>query len=109
MVFHPAIFLLLLFVEGVGVAVECKVLIVLAVPCRPWRSEGYRGSEFRTPAWEELVVGRRSVELYAEVQVVGVTVGHEEVAPVLQHVAGVCQLQREAEEVVGPSESLTPA
>ena len=47
--------------------------------------------------------------MYAEVEVVRVTVGHEEVAPVLQHVACVLQRERQLEEVVWPAQLLAPS
>ncbi len=109
MVLYPAVLLLLLFVVGCRRGVGGEVLVILSIPKRPGRSDSDREQELRATAWVELVVGRRSAERQSKVDIVGVTVGHEEVAPVLQHVTRVGELQRQHEVVVRPAQTLAPS
>ena len=86
------------------------MLIVLAVPKRPRRSDLHRCSELRTATREELVIGRGTAERHREVEVIGVTIAHDgEVRPVLQRIAREGKLCRQHEIVVGPAQALTPS
>ena len=106
-VFHPAVLVLCFLLIGRGVAVCGKSLVLDAVP------EGVRWCECEgevevgASTWEESVVDARAVEVEGEVDVVAVSVGDEEVLPVLQHIACISECHAEGEVVVGPAETFS--
>ena len=117
-ILHPTVTLLLGSAGSIGQPAGCldfrrinvvETLVVFAVERRPWRRDGNTSHELRTAAREELVIGRSTRERHAQVQVVTVTVLHQEVAPLFQHIAGVGQLYAELEIVVGPAQTLSPS
>ena len=72
MILNPCVFLLLLVDVSWRVGIGGEMLVVLAVPQRPWRSEGHARAELGTRSWVELVVGRGAAQRDAEVEVVGI-------------------------------------
>ena len=109
MVLHPAVFLLLLFCKCGRFWVVGQVAIVFTVPLRPRRSYANRCHELRTLAGEHGIVRRVAAKRKPQVDVVGVTIAHNEVAPVLQHVSCVRKVHRKHEEIVGPTQPLAPS
>ena len=110
-VFQPAIFLLCLLVVGRTVVVRGQSLIVFPIKEGVGWSEGELEIEVRTAAGEEGVVGRIAGERKADVEVVTVAVGDEEIVavPVLHVVARVADIDHKLEIVVGPVKALSEA
>ena len=108
-VLHPAIFLLLFLGECGRFGVVGQVAIVFAVPFRPRWSYCNRCHELRTLAGEHGIVRRTAAKRKPKVDVVGVAVAHNEVAPVLQHVSCVRKVHRQHEVIVGPTQPLAPS
>ena len=111
MVFQPAIFLLCLLVVGRTVVVGGQSLIVFPIEEGVGWSEGELEIEVRTAAGEEGVVGRIAGERKADVEVVTVAVGDEEIVavPVLHVVARVADIDHKLEIVIGPVKALSEA
>ena len=59
-------------------------------------------------AWEEWVIGRSAAQRDAQVEVVGCTIVHQEVFPVLQLIALISQLCRKHEVIIRPTQALSP-
>ena len=109
MVFYPAILLLLLGSIGRRLGIVGKILIVLAIKQTPWWSKVDTCLKLRASSWEELVVGRCTVERNGKVQVVRITIGHQHIVPVLHHVALISHLYREGEVIIRPTQALAPS
>ena len=55
-----------------------------------------------------LIVGTVTAQIEVQTDVVTVTVGYQEVSPILKHVSGIAQIGAQCEVVIGPAEALTP-
>ena len=112
MVLNPTVLILQFCIVHIDVLLVClwcsEVRIVLAVKQWPGWRQRYRQHKFWTTTWEQLVVCRGTWQCNTQVDVVTVTIGDEEVAPITQHIAGVCQLRRQLEVVVRPAQALAP-
>ena len=107
-IFHPTILLLHLLVIGSCAIISGEILVILAVPKRIGRSGGNRKLEIRTSTRENGIVYGVARKAEAQVEVVAVSVGDNEVLPRFQVISLESCFGSKCEIIVGPAQTFAP-